>query len=395
MPETLRSTTCRRLLTSSDKKVLVATLGLALGVLSLPGRTQDSDTGADSEDADSLFELGALQTELSEYDDAADTYLRGVENLIDSEGEFSPLLIDPYVNLADVYRRDGQYPEAITVLEHAQHISQRNFGLFNSDQVSIIHEMGRVYETAGDTRSAQEVQQRLLELGLRQHGDDSLEIVPFHYELAEYYEASRMRTKAREHYETVVEIREIHYGELAPELLEPLRALLRYDILSSDIGFARRRIEEILESGAMIPALERALSMVVVGDWELTVRREESALALYTEAYAVLAASDPASADALFASPVAINFIPPPSPVDLSGPVDNFAWGGVTAQFEVTANGRARYVEIVEALPANLMEARYRRRLRETYFRPRLADGVPAVTASVRFTHDFRYFVPE
>ena len=393
MPEILRSTTCRQILTSSSKKALVATLGLALGVFASPGQTQNSETGADPEDTTSLFELGAVQTELSEYGNAADTYLRGVESLVESEGEFSPLLIDPYVNLADVYRRDGQYPEAITVLEHAQHISQRNFGLFNSDQMSIIREIGRVYETAGDTRSAQEVQQRLLELGLRQHGGDSLEIVPFHYDLAEYYEASRMRAKAREHYETVVDIREMHYGELAPELLEPLRALLRYDILSSDTGFARRRIEEILEKGAKIPPIERALSLALVGDWELAARREESALALYGEAYAVLSASDPAAADALFESPAVINFIPPPSPVDLSGSVSDFAWGEITAQFEVTANGRARNVEILEALPANLMEARYRRRLRETYFRPRLADGVPAETASVRFTHRYRYFV--
>ena len=255
--------------------------------------------------------------------------------------------------------------------------------------------MGRVYETAGDTRSAQEIQQRLLELGFRQHGDDSLEIVPFHYQLAEYYEASRMRAKAREQYEAVLDIRETHYGEQAPELLEPLRALLRFDILSSDTSFAGRRIEEILESGAAISPMERALSLAVIGDRELAAGREESALARYGEAYTTLADSDRAAADSLFASPVAINFIPPLSPVDLSGSINDYAWGGITAQFEVTANGRARYVEIVEALPADLMEARYRRRLRETYFRPRLADGVPAATASVRFTHEYRYFVPE
>ncbi len=395
MPETLPSITCRENLTNNFKKAFVATLGLALCVFAPPGRTQNGESAGDPEDAESLFELGAVQTELSEYENAADTYLRGVENLVGTQGEFSPLLIDPYVNLADVYRRDGQYPEAITVLEHAQHISQRNFGLFNPDQVLIIREMGRVYETAGDTRSAQEIQQRLLELGFRQHGDDSLEIVPFHNQLAEYYEASRMRAKAREQYEAVLDIRETHYGEQAPELLEPLRALLRFDILSSDTSFAGRRIEEILESGAAILPKERALSLAVVGDRELAAGREESALARYGEAYAVLADSDRAAADSLFASPVAINFIPPPSPVDLSGSINDYAWGGITAQFEVTANGRARYVEIVEALPADLMEARYRRRLRETYFRPRLADGVPAATASVRFTHEYRYFVPE
>ena len=395
MPETSPSTTCHRTLRNSGIKILFAALGLGLGVSVTLARAQPGATDGDAEDAETLFERGAVQTELSEYADAADTYLRGVEYLADAEGEFSPLLIDPYVSLADVYRRDGQYPEAITVLEHAQHISQRNFGLFNPDQVAIIREMRRVYETAGDTRSAQDVQQRLLELGYRQHGDDSLEIVPFHYQLAEYYEASRMRAKAREHYETVVEIRENHYGELAPELLEPLRALLRYDILSGDTSFARRRIDDILQSGADISAAERALTLSVLGDRELTTGEEESAHTLYREAYSVLADSDPVAADALFSSPVAINFIPPPSPVDRSSRVDDYVWGRISALFEVTANGRARFVEVVEAIPANLMEARYRRRLRETYFRPRLADGIPAATASVRFTHRYRYFVAE
>ncbi len=368
---------------------------MSLSVSASPGRTQSGESEDDPGDPNSLFALGAVQTELSEYDSAADTYLRGIENLVDADGEFSPLLIDPYLNLADVYRRDGQYPEAITVLEHAQHISQRNFGLFNPDQVIILREMGHVYETAGDTRSAQEIQRRLLELGLRRHGADSLEIVPFRYELAQYFEASRMRARARDQYENALDVLETHYGDGAPELLEPLRALLRYDILSGDSGFARRRIAEILQSGVEIPAMERALSLAVIGDWELTSGREESALALYGEAYAALADGDPAAADALFAAPVAINFVPPPSPVDLSDSIDDYAWGAITAQFEISANGRARFVEIVEALPADLMEASYRRRLRETYFRPRLANGAPVATARVRFTHQYRYFMPE
>ncbi|HEY5624542.1 MAG TPA: tetratricopeptide repeat protein [Gammaproteobacteria bacterium] len=213
-----------------------------MGFICPQSAAQQDRPGNASGTAGEFFALGAVQADLAELDTAAASYLRGVELLVEAEGEFSPLLIDPYVNLADVYRRDGQFPEAITVLEHAQHISQRNFGLFNPGQESILREIGRVYETAGDTRGALEAREQIFDIGARRYGDGSPEIVPYHVQLAEYYEASRMRGKAREELESVIEILEARHGELAPELLPTLRTLVGYDIYSGDSGFSPRRV---------------------------------------------------------------------------------------------------------------------------------------------------------
>ena len=121
----------------------------------------------------------------------------------------------------------------------------------------------------------------------------------------------------------------------------------------------------------------------------------DSGLSRYRNAYATLATDDATAATALFSSPALINFIPPPSPVDRTKGINAYAWGRISAVFEITADGRARNVEIVSATPLGLMDAPYRRRLIESYYRPRLIAGEPVATRQVKFTHEFRYFASE
>ena len=62
--------------------------------------------------------------------------------------------------------------------------------------------------------------------------------------------------------------------------------------------------------------------------------------------------------------------------------------------FDVSADGRASNVEVVEMAPEIESVARdYSRRLREAHFRPRLVDGVAVGTADVRYTQNFRFYV--
>ena len=342
--------------------------------------------------ARALLELGAVQADLNELDAAEGTYLQGIERLTEAHGEFAPILLDPYRALAQVYLRSSRYPEALTILQHAQHISQRNHGLFNVEQTVILDEMSEVYATAGDTRNAQEIQRQRLNIGLRRYGEDDLLLVPFRYHLAEYYELSRMRAKAREQYQNVIEIQESHLDRNSGELLKPLRELVRIDILSGDSTSARRRLEEILERGVDSSAVERARSLAVLGDWALTNGQLEIGLSRYRDADAVLAATEDPQVAEFFSSPALINFIPPPSPVDRTAGSKPYEWGTISADFEISAEGRARNVQIVAATPPGLMDARYKRRLMESYFRPRLVAGEPIATPHVRFTHQFRYF---
>ena len=329
---------------------------------------------------------------MNELESAEGSYLGGIEFLTDAHGEFSLILIEPYRSLAQVYVRSGRHLEAVTVLEHAQHISQRNLGLFNIEQTVILDEMSKIYEAAGDTRSAQKIQQERLNIGLRRYGKDDLGVIPFHYHLAQYYELSRMRAQARAQYENIIEIQESLLDRHTGELLMPLRELVRIDILSGNSSSALRRLEEILEFGADISAAERARSLAVLGDWALTNGQLEIGLARYREADAVLTAVKNPQAAELFLTPALIDFIPPAGPVDRTRGNKPYEWGSISADFEISAEGHARNVRIVAATPPGLMDARYKRRLMESHFRPRLVAGEPVATSHVRFTHEFRYY---
>jgi tetratricopeptide (TPR) repeat protein len=396
----------RRRFLPAPRSILLIAIGVGSGITAELGSTQqsiDSDAATLSsptytdrgDDVQAALDLGALQIDLNEFETAETAYLRGIELLIEEEGELSPQLIDPYRQLANIYLQLGQHVEALTVLEHAQHINQRNYGLFNTEQTLIIDEMSQAYQAAGDTRSAQELQEESLNIARRRFGKESLEVVPFHYRLAEYYELSRMRAKAREHYQDVIDILENHLDKHASEQLKPLRELVRIDILSGENTSARRRLEETLELGSSNSAYERALSLAVLGDYALATGRAETSIARYREAYATLAAEDAAAATVLFAKPALIDFIPPASPVDRTPGISIYSWGTITAEFEISAGGLARGVEIVAATPPGLVDARYRRRLMESYFRPRLVAGEPVATSLVRFSHRFRYVPPE
>lgn len=396
----------RRRFLPAPRSILLIAIGVGSGITAELGSTEqsiDSDAATLSsptytdrgDDVQAALDLGALQIDLNEFETAETAYLRGIELLIEEEGEFSPQLIDPYRQLANIYLQLERHVEALTVLEHAQHINQRNYGLFNTEQTLIIDEMSQAYQAAGDTRSAQELQEESLNIARRRFGEESLEVVPFHYRLAEYYELSRMRAKAREHYQDVIDILENHLDKHASEQLKPLRELVRIDILSGENTSARRRLEETLELGSSNSAYERALSLAVLGDYALATGRAETSIARYREAYAALAAEDTAAATVLFAKPALIDFIPPSSPVDRTSSISIYSWGTITAEFEISAGGLARGVEIVAATPPGLVDARYQRRLIESYFRPRLVAGEPVATSLVRFSHRFRYVPPE
>ena len=303
-------------------------------------------------------------------------------------------MIDAYRGLAEVLARRGDYPEAVTTLEQARHISNRNFGLFNLDQLEILDELSAVYESAGDTRQAQETQREILGVAERHFGADDAGVAPYHMRLAEYYELARMRGLARDQYEQALEILTDDPHTQPADTLRPLRELVRIDTLLGEPSNARRRLTDALASTGNAPPLERAASLAVLGDAQLAAGATAEAFALYAEAYAAL--PDPAAAAAFFASPQMINFVPPPGPVDWSRRIDReYAWGSITLSFALSAEGRARDIRVVDASPPGLMDARYVQRLGEAAFRPRIVGGLPTPTARLRYFHEFRYFLPE
>ena len=349
------------------------------------------DTG-DKRLAGHIVQLARVQAELGELAKAEENYLRGLELLEEQDGELALNLVVPYQGLARSYMYGDRYEEAITVLEHAQDLNQRNLGLFNLEQTELLDDMTVVYLLLGDTLEAQRIQRERLRIAVRRFGAESLETIPFLNHLGQYYEYSRMRGQAREQYQQILEIQEANPDSNDISLLFVLRKLTLIDLARNEPSSAKIRLTEILSRDVGIPPIERARSLTVLGDWEMGHKRTEAALEYYRDGWRIMESGPSLDPGNLYGEPAPISFVAPLGPVDMRRRQDSYAWGTITLSFTVSAEGRASDVQIISSEPAGLMDARYIGRVRETYFRPRLLNGEPTLTSNVQLSHQFRYF---
>jgi len=345
-------------------------------------------------DAEQLVERGELRTQLDDLDAAEADFLDAIELITATDGEFAAALIRAYRGLAQVLAARGDFPEAVTALEAARHVSHRNFGLFNMDQAAILDELSGVYERAGDTRAAQQQQQEILDVAQRHFGADATDVIPYHFKLARYYELERMRGLASDQYARALEIVRNDPRSTPADELPALTELVRVATLTGDTSRARRDLEALLQTDATAAAAVEAEAYAVLGDDELVNGRIDGAAGFYAQAHAAFA--NPGEADAYFRAPRLIDFVPPPSPVDWGRRRGgDYAWGAITAAFGLTATGKAERIAIVVSDPPGLMDALYARRLAEAVFRPRIEGGRMVATNRLRFSREFRYFLPD
>jgi tetratricopeptide (TPR) repeat protein len=338
--------------------------------------------------------LARVQAELKDFDAAELNYLKAIDLIGKAEGQFSTSLIAPYEGLGRSYIRSREFDKAVTALEEARHLNQRSLGLFNVEQTPIIDDLTTAYLGLGDTVTAESLQQESLTDAVRRFGANSPKTIPFHYRLASYYSDSRLRSAAREQYETVVKLVENQDEANSTALLRPLRELLGIDLLlGGERDDERNRLLDILGSDSNLDPTERALSLAALGDWSTAKDDPATAKQYYSQAYELLRDTPGRSPDEAFGTPRMIDFVEPLSAVDRGESPRPYAWGTIELTFDVSADGRASHVAVANANPAHLMDTAYSQRIRETHFRPRVVNGEPVATGNVHFTQHFRYYV--
>jgi tetratricopeptide (TPR) repeat protein len=340
-----------------------------------------------------MLALADIRSALQHYDQAEIAYLDAIAILANTDGEFSTTLIDPYHALGRNYIRAGLYQEALVALGQAQHISQRNQGLFNVEQSALLDDLSVAHLGLGDTVEAQRLQLAKLENASRRFGTSDPRLLPFHEQLAEYHVRSRMPHSAREQYQRMIEIIEAQHGATDPRLLAPLRGIVAIDLAMGAGRDSRDRLEDLLDATSDAAPEERALSFAALGDWALRQRDIVDAAVYYRQAWAAAGGDSGAEAPQMFGKPSMIDFLPPLSPVDRNQRSRPWSWGVIVLRFSVAEDGRPWNVEVVSADPPGQMESAYVRRLREATFRPRVLAGEPVRTDNVQVTHRFRYYV--
>ena len=343
-----------------------------------------------------LAALGLIQAELRELDDALNHLTEAVEIVIDAEGEYSSTLIEYYRGLGRTYIKSGQYQQAIVTLEQAQHITQRHLGLFNVEQAALLDDITTAYLGLGNTVDAQRVQVERLDNAIRRFGPMDPRVIPYRYTLAQYYERSRLPDSAREQYQEVLNAQESRLGATDAGLLAPLRELVQLDLLVYQGAVAERRdrLAAVLEQSGNVPAVERGVTLALLGDWATVGGDAPTAADYYREAWRTLSADTQVDVAAYFREPTMIDFVPPLSPVDRNERSKSYTWTEIVLEFDVSATGLPSDVRVMTRDPRTTsLQTRYNRRMRETHFRPRLVAGEPVATTNVRSTHYVRRYV--
>ena len=345
-----------------------------------------------------LAALGLIQAELRDTEDALGHLVDAIDLVETAEGSYSPTLVEYYRGLGRTYIKGGLYQEAIVSLEQAQHISQRNLGLFNVEQAPLLDDITTAYLGLGNTVEAQNTQIERLDNAIRRFGAADPRVIPYRYTLAKYYEQSRLPESAREQYEEVLKAEESRLGADDAGLLAPLRELvgastcswLKASIPCSATG--SRRCSSRTKSAS---PLERGLSLALLGDWATVTGDAAAARDYYQQAWSTLQTNPEVDVAAYFRKPMMVDFVPPLSPVDRDERTRPYTWAEIVLEFDVSAEGLARpNVRVVTRDPqTTALQSRYSRRMRETHFRPRLVDGEPVATTNVRSTHYVRRYV--
>jgi len=341
-----------------------------------------------------LIQYAHVNAVLQKFAEAEELYLRSIEEISLTEGVDSPTLAIAYQSLGRSYVNERRFFEAIDAFESARDISRRNEGLLNLDQTSIIDDLTMANLGNGNTIEARDLQLERLQLAIRRFGEDDARLIPFHTQLGEYLNSSRLRGSAREQFVRVLELGETSFGASSPQAIAALTRIVGIDLLLNRDEGAAERLAVAIESAEALADPDRAQALVALGDYSLVHEGPAAAAARYQAAYALLAGLDGIDADGIFASPAPLNLVPPLDRVDRNRRSDPWAWGELTMLFDVSADGRPSNVgiETMEPMDESLGND-YIRRIRETYFRPRLLDGVPVGTAATRYTHSFRYYV--
>ena len=343
-----------------------------------------------------LAALGLIQAELRNTDAALGHLIEAIGLVEAAEGSNSPTLIEYYRGLGRTYIKAGQYQQAIATLEQAQHISQRNLGLFNVEQAPLLDDITTAYLGLGNTTEARDAQLERLDNAIRRFGAGDPRLIPYRYTLARYYEQSRLPDSAREQYEEVLKAEESRLGSNDPGLLAPLRELAALELLvAQGVNSEQRdRLATLLEQNDGASALDRGLSFAVLGDWATVTGDVEAAHGYYREAWRALQTNPELDVGFFFSKPMMIDFIPPLSPVDRNERSRPYTWAEIVLDFDVSAEGLPSDVRVITRDPETAaLQSRYSRRMRETHFRPRLVDGEPVATTNVRSTHYVRRYI--
>lgn len=376
----------------------------------------------------------ALADDATAATDAIGSYQRSIDAIERDGGALDHRLSESFLSMGLAYRANGDFDAAIDSFRQALHVNRIDKGLHHLVHVPIVDLLIDAYAHQGDWHAVDQQQRFRHWIHKREVATNSDAYV----RAAMTYAAWQNRahnldtgtptlTKLREALsalESAFATVTTNGDETDPRLVEILNAeaqarlnLATYvSFTDEDIATGGQRTGEdladlierrnlIIESfirgkqalervaaltAAQDRAIEHALALANLADWELAFERPQGARANYRRAYEKLRAAglSPAEVEHEFGSPrplKSFSLARRAAALDDDEATPN---AYVKATFRVTKSGRVRAIEIVEAHPSGntRITREARTTLGNTRFRPSIGDAGPFEdTATIRY----------
>jgi hypothetical protein len=359
----------------------------------------------------------------------AESYLDAIANLEAEYGPYHGGLSQHLMTLGENYQSRGNHDDAAEVFRRAMHVSRIGEGLYSLSQVPMLERLIESNVASGDWESASESHHYLYWLHRRNFGEEDPRMLPVITKLSNWHLNAyaldvgsglfQHLINAHNLYSMAVSIIDQNYGQNDLRLVGALRGLTvsnyylaTYQASSAkktdfEAGFgnsksnadekarleqyilnsfssgkrAISRIRNVYAANPESPAEAEIQAQIELADWNLLFNRWHTAMDMYQQAYDNLAANEETKSKAqeFFGRPIALPDLPL-----LKGNLDtaNDAQEYVLVKFDVTPNGRARNIEILESYPEDSVRnrSRVRKALKASKFRPRFENGAPAIT---------------
>jgi tetratricopeptide (TPR) repeat protein len=341
-------------------------------------------------------------------------HLTTIEHLRAEQGETARELIQPLLELGQLYLGQDRCQEAIAALEHAFGISRKIDGLFHPTQLKMIAPLRECYVALDLLREFERVQQHAIRIAESQHGQNDLALLPALDEAARWYEHAGLYKEARDLYSRSMRIVRKAAGDNDVRLIEPLRGMARACRLENQFQNGNapldalgerslRRAVAIARAHPEASRTQRVETFLELADWLQMTGYTREALKIYKEVWNELAKPTRVVAAAsgdrvdIIAGAVGTELLSSPLPIQYRTQVgvalrrppppaerEKLRHYTVDFSYTVTREGYATDIRVLHSDAPRDLQYHMLENLRRTRFRPRFEDGVPVETRDVR-----------
>lgn len=412
-------------------RVVIATSLLFFG-LGVAGQDETSDESTSSLDASlKRDQVDVIRSRLKgfEADDAVMLSNELIEEIEANHSRVDESLIVPLTLLGDGQRQLGNFVEALEAYDRARYVSRLVNGLHSIDQVDVLYREAETYYELGQIGRAGQRHEYAFSIFLRSFEEDSVELLPGVFALAEWYIETRNIFAARGLYQNAVDISKTHLERTDPRNIRALEGLAstyrlerftppaeyevpQQDLLASmlpeassfryvaklnDFAKGEEALKELVKielerEGSTVESI--AYAKLALADWFLLFQKHQRAGVIYRDIWAMFASNPNASfVRQEFVAPKALYYPLGRNPgLQASSLLQNPIEGTVEFSFDVTDEGEVTNIEVVTIEPDGRYQDEFMDWMERARFRPIINEGMPMPRQGLTLTHHYMFY---